>query len=55
MASADESQSWHGLFKIHNGFLAYSDMAQLDKKSLGVLYEIDEYKKIRFKRVKINP
>jgi sialidase-1 len=51
MASRDESLSWHPLFKIHHGFSAYSDMVQLDRKTLGVLYETDEYKKIQFRWV----
>jgi sialidase-1 len=54
MASYDESESWHTLFKIHDGASAYSDMVKLDESTLGVIYETDDYKKIRFKRVTIN-
>lgn len=53
MASFDESKSWQPLFKIHNGFSAYSDMVKLNKHTLGVIYETDEYKKIQFRRVKL--
>ncbi len=54
MASYDESESWEPLLKIHNGASAYSDMVKLDKDTLGVIYETDDYKKIRFKRVTID-
>lgn len=51
MASYDESISWHPLFKIHDGSSAYSDMVKLDENTLGVIYETDDYKKIKFRRV----
>ncbi len=51
MASSDASETWHKLFKIHGGSSAYSDMVKLDNKTLGVIYETDDYKKIRFRRV----
>lgn len=51
MASYDESKSWQLLFKIHNGASAYSDMVKLTKNTLGVIYETDDYRKIRFRRV----
>ena len=35
-------------------YSAYSDMVKLNKNTLGVIYETDDYKKIRFKRVAIN-
>lgn len=53
MRSTDESKSWHPLFRVHSGFSAYSDMVRLNDTTLGVIYETDEYKKIRFKRIKI--
>ena len=53
MASYDESKHWEPLYKIHNGFSAYSDMVKLNKKTLGVIYETSDYKKIKFKWVKI--
>ena len=53
MSSTDESKSWQHYIKVHDGFSAYSDMVQLNRKTLGVLYETDEYKKIQFRRVKI--
>jgi len=51
MASYDESENWNTLFKIHDGSSAYSDMVKLNDKTLGVIYETDDYKKIRFRRV----
>lgn len=51
MASYDESEHWNKLFKIHNGASAYSDMVKLNNETLGVIYETDDYKKIRFRRV----
>ena len=54
MASFDSSESWHPWFKIHDGMSAYSDMARLEENTLGVIYETDDYKKIRFRRVKMD-
>ena len=54
MVSYDESKSWMPLFKIHDGSSAYSDMTKLNKKTLGVIYETDAYKKIRFRWITIN-
>lgn len=49
MVSFDESKNWQHLFKIHDGSSAYSDMIKLNEHTLGVIYETDEYKKIRFR------
>jgi len=54
MASSDNAKTWKTLFKVHDGFSAYSDMAQLNDRTLGVIYETDEYKKIQFRRIKMN-
>jgi sialidase-1 len=54
MASYDESKSWTTLYNIHQGFSAYSDMVKLNKSTLGVLFETDDYKKIMFKKLNIN-
>lgn len=51
MVSNDESEQWNTLFKIHKGSSAYSDMVKLNDETLGVIYETNEYQKIRFKRV----
>ncbi len=51
MESVDESENWSTLFKVHRGHSAYSDMVKLDDNTLGVIYETDEYKKIRFRRI----
>ncbi|MEX0290518.1 MAG: exo-alpha-sialidase [Flavobacteriaceae bacterium] len=53
MSSTDESESWQAFIKVHNGFSAYSDMVQLNSRTLGVLFETDEYQKIRFKQIKV--
>jgi len=54
MASYDESESWQTLYKIHDGSSAYSDMVKLNESTLGILYETDNYKKIRFRWITIN-
>lgn len=54
MASYDETKSWTTLYSVHQGFSAYSDMVKLNKRTLGVLFETDDYKKIVFKRVHVN-
>ena len=51
MASYDESESWQTIFKIHHGMSAYSDMVKLNEHTLGLIYETDGYKKIRYKWV----
>ncbi|MEO9892582.1 sialidase family protein [Aurantibacter sp.] len=51
MSSTDNSKTWKTLFKVHKGYAAYSDLVQLDKNNLGVIYETDDYKKIRFTRI----
>lgn len=53
MASDDYAQTWQELFKVHDGFSAYSDMVKLNDRILGVIYETDDYKKIRFRRINI--
>ena len=54
MKSSDNAQTWETLFKVHDGFSAYSDMVRLDENTLGVIYETDEYKKIQFRRLKMS-
>lgn len=54
MASYDESENWQTLFKVHDGSSAYSDMVKLNKNTLGVIYETDDYKKIRFRWITID-
>ncbi|MRI00917.1 hypothetical protein GH721_10300 [Kriegella sp. EG-1] len=53
MSSKDNSKTWQTLFKVHKGSAAYSDLVQLDQNLLGVIYETDDYKKIRFSRIPI--
>ena len=36
------------------GFSAYSDMVRLNENTLGVIYETNDYKKIRFRRIKMD-
>ena len=40
---------------VEDGFSAYSALVRLDKKALGVIYETDDYKRIRFRRIPFNP
>ncbi|MBM1105415.1 exo-alpha-sialidase [Aurantibacter crassamenti] len=51
MTSSDNVKTWNTLFKVHEGYSAYSDLVQMDENTLGVIYETDDYKKIRFKRI----
>ncbi|MGI9550812.1 MAG: sialidase family protein [Aurantibacter sp.] len=53
MASSDDARTWQTLFKVHDGFSAYSDMVQLNEATLGVIYETDEYREIRFRSIRI--
>ncbi len=52
--STDEALHWEPVFKVHSGHSAYSDMVRLDANTMGVIYETDEYKKIRFRTIHIN-
>ncbi len=54
MASYDEAKHWQQLFKIHNGSSAYSDMVRINNQTLGIIYETDEYQKIRFRWVTLD-
>lgn len=54
MASFDESNSWQRLFKVHDGMSAYSDMVKIDENTLGVIYETDDYMKIRFRSLEMD-
>ena len=54
LASYDQSETWQPLFKIHDGASAYSDMVQINESTLGVIYETDDYKKVRFRRVSMD-
>lgn len=54
MGSYDESVTWAPMFKVHDGHSAYSDMVKLDNTTLGVIYETDDYQKIRFRRIKMD-
>ena len=54
MASYDEAKTWDTFIKVHHGFSAYSDMVKLNNRTLGVIYETDNYKKIQFKKIRID-
>lgn len=58
--SFDQGQSWKKYYLIGQApsgykgdFTAYSDLVQIDKMTIGVLYEFDDYKQILFKPVSI--
>ena len=50
--SFDEGKTWKKKFLIEPKNTAYSDIVKLSKKSIGVLYEADNYKEVRFTVVK---
>ena len=58
--SYDEGKTWSKQFVIDKSpadykgdFTAYSDIVQISKNKIGVLYEFDNYKQIAFKIIKI--
>ena len=52
--SYDEGQTWAHSKLYQTGFSAYSSMAILPDGKIGVLYEVDGYKTIRFRRFSID-
>jgi sialidase-1 len=50
--SFDEGKTWKKKFLIEPKKTAYSDIVKTSKKSIGVFYEADGYKEIRFTVVK---
>ena len=50
--SFNEGRSWEKKFLIEPKNTAYSDIVKTSKKSIGVFYEADGYKEIRFTEVK---
>jgi sialidase-1 len=50
--SFDEGRTWKKKFLIDPKNTGYSDIVKLSKKKIGVLYEADGYKEIRFTEVK---
>jgi sialidase-1 len=50
--SYNEGKSWEKKFLIEPKNTAYSDIVKTSKKSIGVFYEADGYKEIRFTEVK---
>jgi sialidase-1 len=50
--SFDEGKTWKKKFLIEPKNTAYSDIVKLTKNTIGILYEADDYKEIRFTRVK---
>jgi hypothetical protein len=50
--SFDEGRNWEKKFLIEPKDTGYSDIAETSKKSIGVFYEADGYKEIRFTVVK---
>lgn len=49
--SFDDGKSWRKSFLIDANSSAYSDIVPVGKKTVGVLYEADDYRKIVFKMV----
>ncbi|MDP4285692.1 MAG: sialidase family protein [Bacteroidota bacterium] len=52
--SFDEGNSWRKNILVEPANTGYSDILQLSNKNIGVLYEADDYKEIKFKVVKWN-
>jgi sialidase-1 len=52
--SSDRGRSWNVLEIVEAGFAAYSDLLQLSRTELGLLYESADYDQIIFKRIEIN-
>ncbi|MEO6837514.1 MAG: sialidase family protein, partial [Ginsengibacter sp.] len=50
--SFDEGKTWEKKFLIHPENTGYSDIVETSKEKIGVLYEADGYKEIRFTVVK---
>ena len=50
--SFNEGKSWKKKFLIEPKNTGYSDIVKLSKEKIGVLYEADDYKEIKFIRVK---
>ncbi|RFS26976.1 exo-alpha-sialidase [Chitinophaga silvatica] len=57
--STDDGNSWSQHYLVaageqpDNGFIAYSDLVQISKRSIGILYEAHHYKEILFTKVAI--
>jgi sialidase-1 len=50
--SFDEGKTWKKKFLVDPKNTGYSDIVKISKKSIGVLYEADGYKQIRFQIIK---
>jgi sialidase-1 len=50
--SFDEGRTWQKKFLIDPKNTGYSDIVKISKKEIGVLYEADGYKEIRFEIIK---
>jgi sialidase-1 len=51
MRSLDGGKSWQKLLTVYDDFFAYSDLAQIDVQSIGVLFERDHYERVSFRIV----
>jgi sialidase-1 len=49
--SFNEGKTWQKKFLIESKNTGYSDIVKLSKKTIGVLYEAEGYKEIRFKKI----
>jgi hypothetical protein len=52
--SYDKGKSWAASKLLYPGVSAYSALAELRRGEVGILLEMDRYKKICFRREKIN-
>lgn len=53
MQSLDGGQNWRKVMTVYKGFFAYSDIAQIDAQSIGVLFECDDYERLSFRRIQL--
>ena len=51
MRSLDRGKSWQKVLTVYDDFFAYSDLAQIDAQSIGVLFERDHYERVSFRRI----
>ncbi|MEO6948117.1 MAG: sialidase family protein, partial [Ginsengibacter sp.] len=50
--SFDEGKTWKKKYLIEPKNTGYSDIIQLSKRKIGILYEADDYKEIKFTTIK---
>lgn len=49
--STDGGKTWSGSYTVYTGSSAYSSMAEINRKEIGIFFENDDYSKISFAKV----